>query len=271
MRRFIQILIVIAGTSILLCGKSLIEKKAAASPEKIFRVKIEPVEESGFSKFIKYVTPLLQLLALGGIVYQINARRKDERLKDQLDRINRQITDFYGPLYSIYENGHRNYYHYLSLYGDVVNFENPYFEIWLRQIFEPTNNGMSEIITNKADLIVGSKIPDCLPQFCKWTSLMKVYNQAQQKENFNNADWTPMFEKTRHPEIEMQAYLRACFEVLKHEQSCLLHRSKRFVDEQKLLSEIDNLIKEYKEDAKRPDTWENGIWSEINEAKTKWI
>src|SRR5690242_9559866 len=64
--------------------------------------------------FLDYLSKFGPLLALLGIWYQIRVRQKDDILKNQLDRLNRQISDFYGPLFTLYETGDQNFYIYIK-------------------------------------------------------------------------------------------------------------------------------------------------------------
>src|SRR5687768_2880399 len=122
---------------------------------------------------VDYVFRALPLVALIGLYIQINAKRKDDRLKNQLDRLNKQISEFYGPLHTLYETGHRNFYNFLVLHGNTVSLKNPDFKTWYENIFHFTNVGMENIIINKADLVLGKDIPDCLLSFCMWSAKMK--------------------------------------------------------------------------------------------------
>lgn len=214
---------------------------------------------------LRYATTLIPLLgvlaALSGIWFQIKARRKDDRLKNQLDRINDQISDFYGPLYSWYETGHQNYYTFLRLYGPDLTFHNPHYANWATSVFLVTNTSMESIIVNKSDLVLGNKLPACLLQFCRWAATRKVYIQAQAKENFDNNEWLQVLDKVPHPEIEMQAYLTCSFQVLKEAQSNLLSGRRSYINEHEMIVEIDRRKVQYINRSKDPNTEENKTWA----------
>lgn len=216
--------------------------------DKQYKFSVKPTAEG--TDVLKIVSVFLPIVVMIGsvwaILFQINARREDDILKNQLERLNKQITEFYGPLYSLYETGHRNHYNFLLLHGDDVSHKNPNFGIWSKNVFQPTNIGMENIIINKADLILGKSLPDCLLQFCQWSALMKVYNIAPLQNNFNDKKWERIIKRTPHPEISMQAFLRASFEVLKEEQSRLLSGRKisQFSTEKNNLfsEEVSNIL-----------------------------
>ncbi len=64
---------------------------------------LNPSEEvSIISKYLPIGTVIVTLI---GIWINIRTRRKDDRLKNQLDRLNKQISEFYGPLFTLYETG----------------------------------------------------------------------------------------------------------------------------------------------------------------------
>lgn len=170
---------------------------------------------------------------------QIEARRRDDDLKNQLERVNKQISEFYGPLFTLYESGDQNFYIFLKHFGKDFSFSNPDFENWSNSVFQPTNISMESIIINKADLILGKEVPACLLSFCAWSATMKVYVKAHRKGNYNMIKWQQIFDDIKHPESNMQVYLRASFEVLKEEQSRLLAGSRDYVDERKLINTIN--------------------------------
>ena len=222
----------------------------------------------------------MAVIGLFVISYQIRARRRDDIFKNQLERLNVQISDFYGPLFSIYETGHQNYYSYLVLFGSDVTFNNPNFKVWVHNVFEPTNTAMEDLIINKADLILGKKIPDCFLKFCKWSAIMKVYTRAQLEPNFDKERWKDFLKEINHPQITMQAYLNASFEILKEEQNKLLSGKKNkllsrknrlisfgkeYINEELLIEEIKKRSEEYIEKSQDPNTEENKSWAKIND------
>jgi len=215
------------------------------------------------------IAPLLPIIgfvgALLGIWLEIRTRRKDDRKRQQLERINRQISKFYMPLYALYEKGHKNYYSFVELFGVRQDFENPNFKDWAYSVFEPTNLGMLDIIINKADLIVGNEIPDNLLQFCHWAETFKAYLKAHQEKDFNNEKWRDILVRVPHPEIKMQAYLHAGVQILKSQQNNLLTGHINYIDETLLCESINKLTDQLIEKSKDPRTFENQFWAKLKE------
>lgn len=89
---------------------------------------------------------------------------------------------------------------------------------------------------------------------------MKVYNQAQLENNFDADKWQPILDENPHPEVKMQAHLRASFEVLKEEQNSLLAGLRNYTDEKSLIKSINDRTEQYIKDSQSPDTWERKIW-----------
>jgi hypothetical protein len=232
--------------------------------------------------------------ALLGIRIQIRARRRDDILKNQLERLNKQISEFYGPLHTLYETGHRNHYNFLVLHGDNASLKNPNYKIWYENIFHSTNSGMENIIINKADLVLGKDIPDCLLAFCKWSAKMKLFLNAPSQDGYDESKSKVIEARTQHPEVRMQMYLRASLEVLKEEQSRLLsgkktrefskeekeliakeekeeeeEEEKNFVNEGILIKVIKFRTEKYIADSEDPRTEEKKTWKEIEEYKMK--
>lgn len=237
---------------------------------KNYKYSLKPSEsETTPFKIVATFLPVMGVIgAIAGVAYQIKARRKDDRLKNQLDRLNKQISEFYGPLYTLYETGDQNYYIYLKHCGKEVTFKNPHYRNWTCAVFQPTNAAMENIIINKADLILGKKIPSCLLQFCQWSATVKVYNEAEKHGNFDEDTWQRIINDIKHPELSMQIYLRACFEVLKEEQSTLLSGHRSYVDEEGLIEAIKYRAEVHKKSIKsetiindkaRDEIWKDAV------------
>lgn len=212
--------------------------------------------------FLPLISVLVAFIGLFGIGYQIRARRKDDILKNQLDRLNKQITEFYGPLHALYETGHQNYYAFLELYGHEFDFNNPHFKQWDIKIFQPTNLKMEDIIINKMDLIIGNTIPEFFFQFCEWLTAQKAYINAESQPDFDNESWRPIRDNYKHPEDEMRLYLKASFEVLKKTQGDVLSGSLKLINEKELMNKITKIKEEYIKD---PETnkWEKSVWHKV--------
>lgn len=228
---------------------------------------VMPKEKSSVIKTVVPFLPLLSIfIALLGIAYQIKARRKDDTLKNQLDRLNKQITDFYGPLYSLYETGHQNYYAYLELYGDEFHFDNQNYKSWNVTIFQPTNFEIEHIIINKADLIIGHIVPEFFFQFCEWLTAQKAYFNAESQPGFDNDIWKPVIDYYQHPKDQMRMYIKASFEILKQTQSEVLSGKLKSISEEVLMNKIIARKEAIINDTET-NKWEMSVWEKAAEKK----
>ncbi len=215
-----------------------------------------------FKDLVPYFPGLAILVTLIGIWVQTKSNRDDENKKNHLERISRQISELYMPLHAQYEKGDKNWYSFKDLYGEPVDFDNPHYTDWASLVFKNTNICMRDIITKKADLIIGDKIPKCLLDFSSWADAFEIYLHAHEKRNFNNEDWKDALKG--HPEVEMQAYLSASVEVLKKQQNLLLTGKKTIVDETELESQVINLIPVHIEEIKN-HPYRKGVWKRVKE------
>jgi hypothetical protein len=245
-------------------------KSVVINLDKNYTISAKPDDTSIFSKYISpYIPVAVIIVTLFTIWWQIKARRRDDRLKNQLERLNKQISDLYGPLFTLYETGDQNFYIYLKHCGSNITFKNPHYNLWSSTVFHPTNLAMEQLIINKADLVLGKKVPPCFLSFCAWSTTRKVYIEAHKMGNLDLKIWEQILEEIEHPQIDMQVHLRATFEVLKEEQSRLLSGKRSYVDEKKLLKEIKRRTKIYKEEIEKEfilnDKVRSQVWDESQE------
>lgn len=219
-----------------------------------------PNETSSLIKYIIPYFPGLAILAtLIGLWIETKSRRTDDKKKNQLERINKQISEFYLPLHALYEKGDKNWYSFKDLYGEPIDFENPNYKAWAFPVFEATNTGMRDIIIKKADLVIGSQIPQCLLNFSNWADAFKIYLNAYAQKDFDNAHWRKILDGIGHPTVQMQAYLSASVEVLKEQQNLLLTGKIKSIDETKLNELINARIKAHIKKIEN-DPYRKGVW-----------
>jgi hypothetical protein len=109
------------------------------------------------------------LVAVGGYVTKyLHDLRISER-KDRLERLNRQLSEFYGPLYALSLAGAAAF-DALTKYWKLNPRARPLherpWEIWLRDIFMPLNRRMVSIVIEKADLLDEDEMPPALLDLC---------------------------------------------------------------------------------------------------------
>lgn len=204
----------------------------------------------------------------------IQAKRRDDRRADRLNRINRQLSDLYGKLLSLSEAGMRNWYAFLSQYSNddrglgrefmrffpykeredepITKF-NPEppdakqleaYRKWLRILFIKTNEGMLEVIYANADLVVGKTMPDAFIVFAEHVAslrllLIKLEEEEKKAESAFLNDWNEYVKlMSRHPSGDLGLYIYAAFEVLKEEQERLLSTHDDPLTEKELANKI---------------------------------
>jgi hypothetical protein len=163
-------------------------------------------------------------LALTGYFYSLFLARR----KDRLDRINRQLSDLYSPLYALSKTGEHVWLSFRSRHrsykGSFWKTDSPVsdkdadaFRLWIRSVFMPLNRQMMDLVVNRADLLEGTEIPECLLGLCahisSYEALLKQWEQGDITIN------EPIVNFPRRPLLK---YVEGEFRRLKQEQDVLL-------------------------------------------------
>ncbi len=163
-------------------------------------------------------------LALIGYVYALYLARRKDRLK----RINRQLSDLYGPLFALSITGAHVWSKFRKQHrpekGSFWKSGSPIddkdadaFRLWIRSVFMPLNRQMMTLVVNRADLLEGTEIPDCLLELCahisSYEALLVQWEQGDHSVN------EPIVNFPRHG---LQTFAQNEFERLKQEQDVLL-------------------------------------------------
>lgn len=112
---------------------------------------------------------------LGYLFTYFNGLRLSQR-KDRLERIDRQLRELYGPLFAIDRASTRAWAAFRSRYRPGGAFwgtasspteeEAAAWRLWMTEVFMPLNLEMTQIITEHADLLEESEMPDVLLDLC---------------------------------------------------------------------------------------------------------
>ena len=207
------------------------------------------------------LTTITLIVGLAGIFWQINAKRQDDIYLAHLSRIDRQISELYGPLYALFESGdrqwrafldefstHRNSEKYLGFFPGEDDDNNDFpmpskdhlriYRLWNESVFFPINIKMEDIMINNAELIVGDTIPDAFLQFSTHMAGMKAKVAEWQKDYFDSENWKLHVFPFAHPERSLDFYVTAAFSVIKRKQSELLSGKINKINESEIASEI---------------------------------
>lgn len=94
----------------------------------------------------------------------------------QLERVNNQLSDFYGPLYALvsasniswnaFRQAHRPHGAYWDPRNPASDADAAAWRLWMAQVFMPFNRQMRDLVINKAQLLDEDRTPGCLLTLC---------------------------------------------------------------------------------------------------------
>lgn len=141
------------------------------------------------------------------------------RRKDRLDRINKQLSELYGPMFSITHASTTAWKSFRDGYPpDKIISDNDLKEwrLWMTVVFLPQNVRLYDLILNKSDLLIETAMPKCLLDFCAHTVALQAVI-----EKWKNEDYSEHYAVARYPR-DIDQYARESYTRLKAEQSKLL-------------------------------------------------
>jgi hypothetical protein len=169
------------------------------------------------------VIAVLSLTAalVGYVATYFNNMRMAQR-QAKLDRVNRQLSEFYGPLLAISSAGTETwdvFKRYRSAQGIDADFAE--WQRWVNYVFMPGNRRLREVIITKADLLIDNDLPKCLTSFCAHVSGWEVALRR-----WEDGDYSITGSAIDYP-VEVDEYARTSFLALKQEQMRLLAGRRR--------------------------------------------
>jgi hypothetical protein len=151
------------------------------------------------------------------------------RRKDRLDRVSRQLSEFYGPLLSLVSTGNATWSVFRRTYRPGRSFwgteppptdeEAATWRLWMREVFMPLNRRIAEVIHSKADLLEEEEMPQCLLDVCA-----HVASYEPVLKRWDDGDVEQHTALNLFPRRDLTAYAEQSFHRLKTEQSRLLAR-----------------------------------------------
>ena len=178
----------------------------------------------------KVIAPLLVtvLVALAGFVATYQNNLSLARRKDRLDRVNRQLSDLYGPLLALVSASTRSWRAFRTRYRPTggsywdprtppTQAEQEAWRRWMRHVFMPLNTRMEELVITKAELLDTSTMPDCLLQLVAHVAAYRAFI-AQ----WDEGDFTQQKSLINFPNPDILEYAEQTFVKLKKEQQELL-------------------------------------------------
>jgi hypothetical protein len=162
--------------------------------------------------------------------------RMDLRLaqrNDRLERINRQLSEFYGPLLALTRSSGQSWQAFRQRYRPPGNEsfwksdppptkeDTIAWRLWMTTVFMPVHQRMMELVLNRADLIEEPDMPSCLLALCAhvngYQAILKEWETGEisieREDNISVVNF---------PGQELAEYAAAAFSRLKAEQADLL-------------------------------------------------
>lgn len=167
------------------------------------------------------------LLAAGGYVatYAYNLRLAQR--KDRLERVNKQLSDFYGPLLALVSAGNSSWEAFRQRYRpNSGSFwsdppptpeEEAAWRLWMIEVFMPLNGQMVDVITQHADLLDESDMPQPLLEACAHVAAYRPIIKQWELGDFSEHTSVINF-----PGMQMMLFAEAGFARLKGQQQELL-------------------------------------------------
>jgi hypothetical protein len=168
----------------------------------------------------------------GYLITYRNTLRLNER-KDRLDRVTRQLSDFYGPLFTTASASHAAWQLFRSQYRSGGSFwdkpgpgptdeESAAWRRWMTTVFMPLNRRLRDVIVEHADLLDEDRVPELLLDVCA-----HVASYEAVLRRWEEGDYTEHTSRLNFPADELLAYADGGVRRLKSEQQALLRIAAR--------------------------------------------
>ena len=143
------------------------------------------------------------------------------RRNDRLKRVNRQISDFYGPLFALVHTTNTAWEYFRQHWGT----DRPYYwpnasaeeaaawRLWMEEVFMPKNLKMEKIIVENIDLIDEPEIPNCLLDLLAHVAAYKTVVKRWEEGDFREHTTDINF-----PRDELLNYVEDKYKKLKAQQ-----------------------------------------------------
>ena len=172
--------------------------------------------------------PIL-LAIIGYLATYVNNLIVSQR-KEKLDRINRQLSELYGPMFGIthasdiawqeFKKKYRFGPEFFSRKRRLKSKDFTAFRLWMTTIFMPMNKHLFDVILAKSDLLIEAEMPESILLFCAHIAAYEAV-----LERWKNKDFSEVKSVIHYP-ARFNEYARKSFAHLKAEQDQLLGKSK---------------------------------------------
>ena len=186
-----------------------------------------------------------EVVALVGVVvaavgyfvkYRIDLRLAQRN--DRLERINRQLSEFYGPLLALTRASGQSWHAFRERYrppgsesfwkGDPppTREETIAWRLWMTTVFMPVHQRMMDLVLSRADLIEEPDMPPCLMALCAHVAGYQAVLKEWERGEISVAR-ADNISVVNFPGQELADYAAAAFSRLKAEQADLLGSTTR--------------------------------------------
>ncbi|MES9499367.1 MULTISPECIES: hypothetical protein [Streptomyces] len=175
------------------------------------------------------------LVAATGYVVTYTTSLRLARRKDRLERVNRQLSELYGPLYAQAEAVDRAWNEFAARHmpmwtvpATATAEQAATWRLWMSTVFMPLNRRMVEVVVSHADLLNEETIPEPLKELCAHVACYEPLLARWQEEGFDSVQLDDHVSIAGDfPRAELDSYVRRSFESLKREQARLLDDTQR--------------------------------------------
>jgi hypothetical protein len=156
--------------------------------------------------------------------------RESEQLRNQLERVNRQLSELYGPLLALSKSSGRSWDAFRSRHGPetdpfwgnprhpVSEQESETWRRWMLTVFAPMNDAMERLVVEKADLLDSPGMPEVLLDLVAHVASYRAVFAA-----WENGDYEVNTAPLNFPR-QVEDYAEEAFRTLKARQQGLLGR-----------------------------------------------
>lgn len=164
------------------------------------------------------------LAFIGYLVTYINSLSMARR-KEKLERVNRQLSELYGPMFGITHASETAWKEFKKRYRFGALFEGKprakskefaAFRLWMTTIFMPMNKHLFDLILAKSDLLLESEMPECMLQYCAHIAAYEAVLERWKQKDFTE------IQSVIHYPAAINDYARKSFSDLKAQQDKLI-------------------------------------------------
>jgi hypothetical protein len=217
------------------------------------------------------ISLLALFISAGKWLYDSRRDKKKFGRDVRIARIDRQLSDLYGPLYTLYETGEVYWFTFVDEHSNDRSVPREFraffpepgrpfpvpsksqleeYRLWMSSVFSPINERMEQIMVNQGELIAGRKIPECFQEFCVHVAGNRLaaarWTKAVEPNDLSVEDHKAGFS---HPGPRLSEYLRAAYTVLKDTRKKILaEKGEYHITEEQIAKLIDEKYQEAKDE-----------------------